>query len=318
MEGKIEKLTQESAKDETKVEEVKNTFEELLQSEDRNALIDKGISFHIGGENDKAAKFFRRAAELGSTTAMNRIGILVELGDSFAMVNIGDMYYFGDGVRMDKKLAFKFYLQAAENNEADMFTQVGLMYYSGIGTEIDYEKALYWTEKAVRCTHDPAANYTLAEMYFHGCGVEQDYEEAVYFYRKAAGRGDRAAMYKLGEIYEFGYGVEVDKSAAYYNYQEAATFGNVIAMSKVALDYENQYELDKAVDWYTLAADFGNEFAKNRLKVLSNVVYCKRNVEELKKNCLKKLRGAGYPIGLFSRRYGYMDLKKFLQEGYEW
>ena len=175
-----------------------HTFEELLQSEDRNALIENGISFHSRGENDKAAKFFRRAAKLGSTTAMNRIGIL-----------------------MDKKLA-------------------------------------------------------------------------VNFYRKAAGRGDRAAMYKLGEIYEFGYGVEVDKSAAYYNYQEAATFGNVIAMSKVALDYENQYELDKAVDWYTLAADFGNEFAKNRLKVLSKVVYCKRNVEELKKNCLKKFMKEGY------------------------
>ena len=326
MDGKIEKLTQESAKDETKFEEVKNNFEELLQSEDEKTLIDKGISFHRRGENDKAAKFFRRAAELGSTTAMNRIGILcadaisaeerlswykkaVELGDSFAMVNIGDMYYFGDGVRMDKKLAFE---------EDDMSAQVGLMYYLGIGTEIDYEKALYWTKDALMYTNDPTANYTLAEMYFHGCGVAQDYKEAAHFYDIAAGRGDRAAMYKLGEIYEFGYGVEVDKYFAYETYKRAATFGHVIAMSKVALDYENQYKFDKAVDWYTLAADFGNEFAKNRLKVLSKVLDCKRNVKKLKKNYLKTLKNIGYPIHLFSRRYGYMDFQKFKQESYEW
>ena len=335
MEDKIEKLTQKSAKDETKVEEAEKIFEELLQSEDEKALIENGISFHRRGENDKAAKFFRRAAELGSITAMNRIGILcadaisveerlswykkaVELGDTFAMVNIGDMYYFGDGVKMDKKIAFKFYLQAAEQDEVDMPEQVGLMYYLGIGTEVDYEKALYWTKNALQYSNNPVASYTLAEMYFHGCGVEQNYEEALKFYDIAAKGEDRAAMYKLGEIYEFGYGVEVSKSRAYENYRKAATSGHVIAMSKVALDYENQRELDKAVDWYTLAANFGNEFAKNRLKVLSKVANCKRNVKKLKKNYLQDLIRFSYPVYLLHRRYGYMDLKTFMQLCAEW
>lgn len=132
MEDGVEKFVQKSSADagnilseedtEKNVEEVEN-FSELLLSEDKVLLIDNGITFHRSGDDDKAAKCFRRAAELGSTVAMNRIGILcakvisaeeslywykkaARRGDTFAMVNAGDMYYFGDGVEIDKKSCF--------------------------------------------------------------------------------------------------------------------------------------------------------------------------------------------------------------------
>lgn len=92
-------------------------------------------------------------------------------------------------------------------------------------------------------------------------------------------------------MYEFGYGVRVSIYRAYENYESAAAFGNVTAMSKVALHYENLDEIDRAVDWYTLAADFENEFAINKLKDLSKVVNCERDLQTLKKDILKKHRG---------------------------
>lgn len=80
---------------------------------------------------------------------------------------------------MTKKVAFEWYLKAAELDERDIFIQVGLMYYASIGTEVEYEKAFYWTEKAAKYTDNSAAEYNIAEMYFHGCGVKQDYDEAM-------------------------------------------------------------------------------------------------------------------------------------------
>jgi TPR repeat protein len=121
----------------------------------------------------KAAKIYRRAAELG---------------DVDAMVFLGEMYNEGLGVKLDKKKAARLYRAAADRGDAvaqihlgtflhsdENFeeaaryfalaadqgytpgeTNLGLCYEAGKGTEVDLGKARYWFERAAAKSFEPA------------------------------------------------------------------------------------------------------------------------------------------------------------------
>ena len=60
------------------------------------------------------------------------------------------------------------------------------------------------------------AQSNLGIMYYNGLGVEQDYDQAAAWYRKAADQGDAVAQYNLGYSYDEGEGVEKDTVQAPY------------------------------------------------------------------------------------------------------
>ena len=187
---------------------------------------------------------------------------------SNSMLQIADQYY----IEGDLKTAFHWYLQAAKNGNIKAITQVGLMYYNGISTPVDYKKAFMWLNTGFAVFHRNApVLYTLAEMYFYGRGVEQDYFKALNFYGMAYGNGRNInAAFRLAEIYEYGYGVEIDNQRALDYYKDAANGGNVVAMNKLGLIYETgeivEQDYDKAKHWYSLAAQQGNAFAAAKLE----------------------------------------------------
>lgn len=193
---------------------------------------------------------------------------------SNSMLKIADKYYFGTKGEKDLTTALHWYLQAAKNGNIKAITQVGLMYYNGIGTTVDYEKAFFWFNTGFTVLHRNAPLlYTLAEMYFYGRGVEQNYSAALHFYSMAYGNGcNRNAAFRLAEMYEYGYGVEIDNKRALDYYTKAAESGNVVAMNKLGLIYETgelvEQDYDKAGYWYSLAAQQGSTFAAAKLEEL--------------------------------------------------
>lgn len=62
------------------------------------------------------------------------------------------------------------------------------MYYSGIGTEVNHEKAVYWYEKAAE-QGDAEAQYYLGDMYYKGEGTAADLKQALVWMEKAAEQG---------------------------------------------------------------------------------------------------------------------------------
>ena len=89
-------------------------------------------------------------------------------------------------------------------------------YLLGIGTPVDYQKALYWYEKAV---HHPSVQKperlnsvermqlavcqtNFAAMYARGMGVEIDQAKATHWYLKAAENGDEDAPGKIEMLEE--------------------------------------------------------------------------------------------------------------------
>lgn len=179
-----------------------------------------------------------------------------------------DEYYFAG----DFKTAFDWYIKAAELGNSNAITQVGLMYYSGIGTEVDYNAAFNRLNRGFIFLHRNApVFYTLGEMYFYGRGVEQDYSKAFQFYFWAYGNGHNInAAFRVAEMYEYGYGTEIDNQRAVDYYTRAAHGGNVVAMSKLGLIYETgelaEQNLEQAKQWYFLAAANGDEFAAAKLE----------------------------------------------------
>ncbi len=164
--------------------------------------------------------------------------------------------------------------------------------------------------ESARLGYAPAQS-RLGLMYLTGDGVDLSYEKAFDWFTKAADQGDSEALYQLGGLFEWGNGVTESVDKAIELYSKAKELGNIHAAVSLNLlqasikptdgsehsidptlrvlikgaeggDPESQYGLgvvfeqgvlapkneDEAIHWYLLAACRGNEDAKERLKIL--------------------------------------------------
>jgi hypothetical protein len=79
------------------------------------------------------------------------------------LYQMGEKYYYGRGIKMDKKKAFEYYMQAARGGHAGAQYSVGFMYRNGRGVDVDLQKARYWYQKAADQGH-VSARYELNDM----------------------------------------------------------------------------------------------------------------------------------------------------------
>ena len=131
----------------------------------------------------KAARHFKRAAELGDVTAMNSLGVC---------------YTYGQGVKLDKKKAAKYYRMAAGRGYAAAQIKMGLFFERGIGVAQDLVESFRWYKLAAD------QGLTIAEskvgsMYaaYGDLGVARDADEAAdeaaRWFERAAAKGDGLA-----------------------------------------------------------------------------------------------------------------------------
>ncbi len=88
---------------------------------------------------------------------------------------------------------------AKETSYALAECQVGYAYLEGIGTEKNFEKALYWTTKSAE-HGDRDEQFNLAWIYENGIGVEKDLEKSIYWYKQAAFQNHDLAINKCQEL----------------------------------------------------------------------------------------------------------------------
>lgn len=104
--------------------------------------------------------------------------------------------------------AIKFLKNSSELNFTRAKTYLGYFYKNGWGTEIDFEKSLYWIKQAAD-EDDDNALYTLGYYYLKGLGnLEPNYEKAVEYFEKS---NHKMAKHWLGFCKYFGFGIEKDK-----------------------------------------------------------------------------------------------------------
>ncbi len=233
------------------------------QLDDADYNLSKGLEFYNSANYTGALPYFQNAAKAGSGDAMNRIGC---------------MHFFGQGVSVNKQVAFNMFSRSAETGYNWGEFNLGYAYYCGNIIKQDYNKALYWLQKAAQ-QEIPDALYYLGMMYYEGTGVTKDLLKAEDYFLKAArmdyvpsyamlaaitdrsnasNPGDREAVswykkaaendskdthspYRLGDIYSglFFTPSPEDAAEAFKWFKLAAERGHADAALKVGLCYED-------------------------------------------------------------------------------
>jgi tetratricopeptide (TPR) repeat protein len=127
---------------------------------------------------------YDRAADLGSTAAMNNIGLL---------------YSLGKGVPLDYAVAKRWYDNAAAAGSSTAMNNIGYLYSSGYGVPQDYAEAKRWYEKAA-AEDNADAMLSLGDLYRDGHGVTKSVVDARVWYQKAAAVGSSAAQGRLDAL----------------------------------------------------------------------------------------------------------------------
>ena len=139
---------------------------------------------------------------------------------------------------MSENFEMKSIEAAAEQGDMEAQFNLGRMYCQGEGTEVNYEKALYWWEKAAE-QGDVRAQYNVGDMYNDGEGTEVNYEKALYWFEKAAEQGYVKAQFATGWIYYKGEGTKRNKEKALYWWEQAAAQGNKRAQEYIEANSNN-------------------------------------------------------------------------------
>lgn len=110
----------------------------------------------------------------------------------------------------------------------------------------------------------------LGQMYYCGDGVESNAKEAAFWHRKAAEHGYAESQYELGHMYVFGIGVPEDGKEVVKWWRLAAEQGHAMALVNLAMTYERgqdgvTQDYEEAAKWYRIAADQGEYSAQGAL-----------------------------------------------------
>lgn len=191
-------------------------------------------------EMEKAAVWFRRAADQGLPRGQHNMGVLAlranqidEARDWFdKAVESGwvpSMFALGTLLEEDGNLpgATELYRMAANEGDADAQDALGRLAFDE-DTQASHERALHWSGKAA-AQGNAASQTRLGTIYHEGLGVERDPEQAAAWFLKAAEQGHPGAQFMIGAACHLGIGVRKDRVAAARWLSLSGTQGNELA-----------------------------------------------------------------------------------------
>lgn len=221
-----------------------------------------------------------------------------EKGNVLAAYELADLYRYGRGVEIDTQTSEKYYEkafrgfcelwenQSGENQFMEQYLpyRLGKMYYYGLGTGQNYEKAAEYFRES---KDNVFSKYMLGKMAYSGQGMEQDYSLAYHYFGMCAGENPFAAYqaasmidtdkvkdsqekmerlyekafdgflsleqkqpgdsleYRIGCMCLDGRGIELDEELGEEYLVMSAESGNLYAKNKLALHYLKQERMEK-------------------------------------------------------------------------
>lgn len=158
------------------------------------------------------------------------VKLAAKTGDSMAQYNLGQMYYRGISTKKNIQKAIKWITKSADQNNKYGLINLARFYEYGDGVLLDIDKATQLLEQA-SCQNFSKAQFYLGRIYMYK--DPPDYKLAFKYYQQAANQNHSSAQYFIAVFYKTG--------------------------KCVAQDYK------KAVHWLTLAASQGLNSAKIKL-----------------------------------------------------
>ncbi|THV08089.1 HCP-like protein [Dendrothele bispora CBS 962.96] len=213
-------------------------------------------------EPPRAAAFYRKAASLGDTAAMYKLGMILLHGlmdepknpreavgwlrraaeqadeeNPHALHELGLLYEMPNSqlVPHDPAMAKNLFTQAAHLGYTQSQYKLGQCYeYGALTCPVDPRRSIAWYTKAAE-KGDAEAELALSGWYLTGSeGVlKQSDSEAYLWARRAANKGLSKAEYAVGYYAEVGIGINQDIEFAKRWYMRAAAQGNKRAMNRL-------------------------------------------------------------------------------------
>lgn len=150
------------------------------------------------------------------------------------------------------------FLQYDVEKYPDNYFSLGYLYDKGYGVTQDFDKAIYWYEKAINIGNSSTAMNNVGNIYF----MQKNYSQAKYWFEKATLKGNGPGMHGLAYLYEYGLGVTADINKAIELYENAGNAGHVDAMFNLGLMYLNGKKVtgnpSKSRYWFKKAAERGD------------------------------------------------------------
>ena len=251
---------------------------------------------------------------------------MAEKGEAYAQLKLGEAYEKGEGLPPNEKEALKWYTKAAEQGEAHAQYKLYKIYENSHVIPQDAQKAKAWLLKALETftqaaqEGDAEAAFNLGHIYYWNSRQLEDegqkkqkawHLKATQGYAKAAQAGDSQSQHMLGRMYAGAEGVDKNLKKAREWLEKSAKQGNAEAQYKLAQIYcrhDDDFQPDvekfealcglappwymKAAQWYTKAAEAGDERAQIRL---SDMYYQGLGVPQDIKEALRRYKQTKNP-----------------------
>lgn len=265
----------------------------------------RGDSFYSKAEYKEAFKNYRKAAQKKNGYAYYKIGILLKRNyiNLFDLIKNNEIELFKNEeecfkksaelncpegqneigkLYLDKKdytNAFKFFSKAAEQGNMESATNLGKLYYIGLGTEKDIQKATYWFNQSKNSNEE--AKFYLATIMLNENDIPIDSIKAFQYLKDAANAHFIPSYNYLGMCYTNGIGTSIDslesikwflkgakanRADAQYNLAKLLSSGVGVGINK----------FEESFYWYLQSAELGYNPAKDIVKNLNlNKMFCK-------------------------------------------
>lgn len=199
-------------------------------------------------------KYYEMAAEKGDKDALRALAYL-RRSPSYKIKSAPDI---------DEKWDMQWLAKTAGYGDSISQYELGRLFEEGSKVPRNYEKALYWYERAAN-QNRLEAMCAAAYMYLDGKGVEVNVDKAVDWYEKAAMQDYTPAQRKLYEIYSADQDKIPDLVKAYQWLYLAMTFmfpdsENILENAPELAELEKQLSADQKQQ----AMDFVEKFIKER------------------------------------------------------
>ena len=156
-------------------------------------------------------------------------------------------------------------VSAAHGGVADAQFELGERFRQGVGVTQSWFEACQWYLLAAQQGH-AQAQCELAGCLLMGRGVKKDTVQAFVWYEKAAALKLPQAQWNLGKLYAVGLpGVPKDSKRAAMLCKRAANAGYAPAQATLGSLFSQAKKHDRAVHWWTLAAQQGDLEAQYNL-----------------------------------------------------
>lgn len=190
--------------------------------------------------------------------------LLSESNNVLALYDLGKLYSMEKSGLKGNKKSFEFYKKALQGFiqiepktkkiKPYLQYQIGMMYFKGLGTPVNNQKAFEYLEKSAELGNQ-YAKQLLAFEYISGKNFEQDIEKGISLLTECADIGDAFSYYKLGNLYLKGEIVnqDLDKAEKYLLSAEDNEFTQY-ALGKLYLQKE-KYDIKKAITYFESSAE---------------------------------------------------------------